>query len=232
MKMSVTTRSALDPSAEVLTWDTEFWGVKVGRAYSSDVDQWARDNMIGCMCLLIPADDTNEIQAAEERGFRMMDVRMTLERSCPYEDWYMPEAKLEHAEQFAEIARASHWITRFYADPRFPVGRCDDLYETWIRSSLAGWADVVLTTDYVSGYCTLHVNGDTGTIGLIAVAEDARSAGLGGKLVRGAINWCHGKGLEKISVVTQGCNIPALRLFERSGFQTVSTEVWLHKWYV
>jgi RimJ/RimL family protein N-acetyltransferase len=39
------------------------------------------------------------------------------------------------------------------------------------------------------------------------------------------------KGAGRITVVTQGRNVAALRLFERCGFLVESSEVWLHKWY-
>lgn len=235
MKLSVTTKSALTQAGEVLGWDTEFWGVRVGRAYSSDIDQWAKENMVGSICLLLSADDTGEIQAAEQRGFRFMDIRVTLGRKIDSWRQYELANARPHAEddidKLVRIARESHRITRFYADPRFPNERCDDLYETWIRSSCAGWADQVLVVGDADGYVTLHVSDGVASIGLIAVDEKSRGQGFGLELLRGAIDWCKARELECITVVTQGRNIAAQRLFQRCMLRVTNTEVWLHKHY-
>jgi dTDP-4-amino-4,6-dideoxy-D-galactose acyltransferase len=231
MKLSVTTKSALQPAGELLTWDGDFWGIRIGRANTSDIDKWAKENTVGCICLLINADEPGQIQAAEERGFRFMDVRVTLARATQGRLAAVRTHTPEDVDALAAIARVSHRITRFYADPRFPDERCDDLYETWIRSSCAGWADTVLIAGDKQGYCTVHVSGDEGSIGLIAVRQDSRGKGLGMELVDGAIDWCFTKGLDRITVVTQGRNTAALRLFQRCGFLIEKTEIWMSKWY-
>lgn len=248
-RLSITSDLAATADPEILSWDTEFWGRTIGRAYTPDVNKWAADNLVNTVCLLVPADDPAAIQDAEERGFRFMDVRVTLERyttsKCkasgqeprsPYRH-FIPE----QLEDLIRIARESHRITRFYADPHFPDERCDDLYEAWIRNSVDGWAQKVLVVARVIttkdrwevadavGYCTLHVDGDTGSIGLIAVGKDERGQGIGMDLVNGAISECALSGAPKITVVTQGRNIAAQRVFQRCGFITKSTELWFHK---
>lgn len=134
------------------------------------------------------------------------------------------------------IARVSHTDTRFYADLRFPRDRCDDLYDTWIDRSCQGWAQTVLVPDVAGraqGYVTVHVDDarSRGSIGLIAVAEEARGRGVGAALVRGAVAWCHAHELNTVSVVTQGRNIGAQRVFQQCGFRTSKVEFWFHKWY-
>lgn len=231
MKLSITTQNAQQPSGDVLTWDTEFWGVKIGRAHTSDIDKWAKQNMVGSVCLLVDAAETADIQAAEERGFRFMDVRSTFEAKAQGRIADVRGHREDEIEKLVAIARASHRITRFYADPRFSDERCDDLYESWIRSSCAGWAERVLVAGETEGYVTIHVSEDAGSIGLIAVDEPSRGRGLGAELVCGVKGWCYEQGLKRITVITQGRNIAAQRLFQRCGFAIINTEIWLHKWY-
>jgi len=230
----MTTRSAGEPSAELLSWDSEFWGVRIGRA-TSLMDDWALDNTIGCMWLLIPAHEQADIHRAEAGGAQVMDVRVKLERTP--ERYAISSARVfnpRHDEDAViGIARtAFRGLTRFYADPRFPDDRCDDLYENWMRDSLAGWAAKVLVIEHdkkVAGFVTLHLDDGIGSIGLIAVAEEARGEGLGVALSLAAVNWAHRHGAWKMTVVTQGCNIPAQRCFHRAGFVAAQTDIWLHK---
>ena len=166
-----------------------------------------------------------------------MDVRVELARTV--ERASLPssirEAREDDAATLRSIASTSHQATRFYADPNFPDDRCDDLYDTWLRRSLAGWAAGVLVVEVDArpgGYVTCHVDGSTSSIGLIAVDAAARGRGLGVTLSRGAIAWCAERGATRITVVTQGRNLAGLRTFERAGFLVASLDLWFHKWYV
>jgi GNAT superfamily N-acetyltransferase len=225
---------------ELLEWDTEFWGRTIGRVRGgrldetrlADVDQWARANDVECLYFLADADDPASAHVAEHGGFGLMDVRVELERPAARAE--LPEGLREATpadrERLRAIAASSHGATRFYADPRFPDERCDDLYDTWITRSLDGWAAGVLVAE-PGGYVSCHLDGETGSIGLIAVEEGARGGGVGVSLSLGAVAWCAARGAERMTVVTQGRNVPALRTFGRAGFLVSTVGLWFHKWY-
>jgi dTDP-4-amino-4,6-dideoxy-D-galactose acyltransferase len=199
------------------------------------VDEWADENDVSCLYFLAGSADAASAHAAEAGGFRLMDVRVELLRSAePQQVADVRVAQAEDADTLRAIARASHGITRFYADPQFPDERCDDFYDTWIRRSLEGWAQGVLVVEHdgrAAGYVSCHLDDGSGSIGLIAVDEAARGAGLGVTLARAAVGWCAEQGATSMSVVTQGRNVQALRTFERAGFRVHSLELWFHKWY-
>jgi ribosomal protein S18 acetylase RimI-like enzyme len=233
--MAVTTKIA-EGGGELLTWDTEFWGTRVGRAFDPDIDKWAIDNTIGCMCLLIDAEDHKAIHRAEQNGARLMDTRIEFVRQTGPEVAISRSVRDEDVDYLAEIARtAFRGLTRFYADPRFADSRCSELYETWLRSSVNGWAkEVRMVNDGIgpAGFVTIHDDGEhRASIGLIAVAKRARSRGVGLNLTKAAVDWAYHEGFTDISVVTQGCNDAAQRTFQRAGFVTSNVAVWLHKWY-
>jgi len=226
----------------VLDWDTEFWGVRIGRVHGDRlvperVDAWADDHGVTCLYFLA-RDEPGAAAAAEQAGFRFMDVRVELARSAGDGELAAPlrEAGAEDETPLRRLARENHRTTRFYADPRFPDERCDDLYEAWIASSLEGWADVVLVAELEGrpvGYMTVHADdaAGRGLLGLSSVAPEARRRGLGQALVRGAVGWCGGRGLTEVAVVTQGRNVAALRVFETCGFRIRDVRLWFHKWY-
>ncbi len=221
---------------ELLAWDSEFWGVNFARAYAPDVDAWSLEHEIDVVCLLVDADDPRQAQLAESKGFRLMDVRVTLARAAEAAPTSLRTGRADDVDRLARIAGSAHGITRFYADPRLPDARCDALYETWLRKSCAGWADIVLVAERdgtPSGFVTVDVDEKTASasIGLIAVAADSRGAGLGTDLVRGALAHAHARDAQVVTVVTQGRNVAAQRLFQRCGFVTRSTELWFHRWF-
>lgn len=244
-------RRSVRPAAEtaacaLLPWDSEFWGVPVGRVEDggltaerlAGVDEWAQANDVACLYFLADTDDPASAHVAERGGFRLMDLRVELRRPSSDEEALqrLREARPDDAAALRAIARSSHGVTRFYADPNFADERCDDLYDVWITRSLEGWADGVLVADGErgpAGYVSCHLDSANaiGSIGLIAVDKQARGGGIGVDLARGAVGWCHDRGAEAMSVVTQGRNVPALRTFQRAGFLVDSVGLWFHKWY-
>ena len=203
----------------------------------SRVDAWSDENAVGCLYLLADADDAPAAHLAEEAGFRLMDIRIELRRPATADavDGVRP-AREGDREALRYIARSSHRITRFYADPGFPDARCDALYETWIAQSLDGWAEQVLVAEVdgaPAGYVSCHLDeaAQLGSIGLIAVDERRRGGGIGVLLARAAVGWCTSHGAQTMSVVTQARNTQALRTFERVGFVVHGVGVWFHKWY-
>jgi dTDP-4-amino-4,6-dideoxy-D-galactose acyltransferase len=223
-----------------LAWDTAFWAVRTGRVSGlhfdrAAVEAWAAEHAVECLYFLAPSEGPAAVRATDA-GFRPVDVRVTLGRATHRAQADVRPAQPDDAARLREIARVSHRTTRFYADPRFPDTRCDDLYEHWLQSSLDGWADTVLVVERdgrAAGYVTCHVDRGAGTaaIGLVAVAPEARRRGLGGTLVAGALTWCDAHGVARLTGATQGRNVTAIRVFERSGFRTESVALWLHGWY-
>ena len=228
-------------SAALLPWDTEFWGVRIARvegetmtaASAAEVDAWAAANDVACVYFLA-GEDPASAHAAEDAGYRLMDVRVRLaRRSATVDvDRRVRPFRADDLDALRQVARASHGATRFYADPRFPRERCDDLYDVWITRSTEGWAEAVLVAEdggRPAGYLSLHA-AERASIGLFAVAEDARGSGLGGALVEGAVGWAHERGLAEIDVVTQGRSAAALRVYERRGFAVESLGLGFHRW--
>ena len=218
----------------LLEWDSEFWGLRIAQIPSVDADEWAREQHVACAYLLVPGENAPEAHRAEERGYRLVDVRVELEARSAAGEAAVRPVRDEDVDALRAIARTNHTDTRFYADPHFLRAACDELYDTWIRRSCEGWADAVLVADAdgaAAGYVSVHRRGEHGAIGLIGVAAGSRGRGLGDALARGALDWCAAAGLSACRVVTQGRNVAAQRLFQRCGFRTRSLDLWFHKWF-
>ncbi len=219
---------------KIQEWDSKFWGANIGRA---DHEPVVGDPLVDCAWFLIPATDHDAIHTEEEFGAQFMDFRVEYARETgPEVGIARPINGFDDIEPLAKIARtAFRGMTRFYADWRLPDDRCDDLYEGWFRENAAdNDVEVLMVGDGLgpAGFVTVKmVPGDEASIVLIAVAEHARGRGIGENLTRAAVNHAHHAGIPRISVVTQGCNIPSQRAFQAAGFRVESSSVWLHKWY-
>jgi dTDP-4-amino-4,6-dideoxy-D-galactose acyltransferase len=234
-----------------LEWDSEFFGRRIAKASASRLSKeetsrilsWCRTNRIECLYFLADADDARTSRFAEENGFRLVDVRVTLtwqpdNRSLAdtVAECYVRPAMADDLPVLRTIARASHRDSRFYFDPGFPQSRCDDLYETWIEKSCLGQAEAVLVAADGAqpvGYVTCHLTTPTeGYIGLMGVHVQARGVGVGQGLVMASLRWFAQRGASQVTVVTQGRNCRAQRLYQRCGFLTGSVQLWYHRWFV
>jgi dTDP-4-amino-4,6-dideoxy-D-galactose acyltransferase len=233
----------------LLDWDSAHFGLRIGRVMPARLDRdllrqalaWANVSSIDCMYLLADSNDADTLRVVTGMGWRMVDIRVTLEaglRDVAQSATRVRLAKTEDIPYLKQLASRSHTDSRFYADGNFPRAACDELFSTWIERSVLdrSFAGAVLIAqadrDQPSGYITCSVKEGTGNIGLIAVDETARRLGLGTQLLVESARWFAGQGAERVSVVTQGCNIPALRMYQRSGFRIESIQLWFHWWRV
>lgn len=232
---------------EFLEWDTAFFGRRIARATLHRLDEstaaavkaWCIENRIECLYFLADADDPATAHIAESTGMHLQDIRVTfeykLDENAPIPDTTVRLARADDHPELIETARQSYGVSRYYADPCFTDAQSDALYKTWMQKSLNGYADAVLVADLdgaAAGFVTCHLNTETqiGSIGLVGVAPEARGHGIGLKVVNGSLHWFRDKNMNKVTVVTQGRNIAAQRLYQRAGFVTQAVQLWYHFW--
>jgi dTDP-4-amino-4,6-dideoxy-D-galactose acyltransferase len=239
-------RSAPD-TCERLPWDSGFFGVSIARvtrtrATAGDLAsavRWAGHSSIDCLYFLADADHHESVRAAEENGFSLVDVRVTLERSVAPgatadDDADVRLATLDDLPRLASIARTSHRNTRFHRDRHFDARRADEMYAVWIERAVRGeLADAVWVIDRGDGplgYLAASRDGACSSIGLVAIDAACRGAGYGRRLVATALRWAAGQALTRVSVVTQGHDAAALRFYESSGLTARRVQLWYHYW--
>lgn len=230
----------MEAPIEVLEWDSRHFGFKIARLTEPHQPDRISDGIaaaeragVRCLVALVELDRTAAILAAEEAGFRSYDVRLELDRAVddgtPSEPIVAPEADLPRLE---EIARASFFDSRFYADPNFPDERAAEMYALWVRRGIDDDERLLVTTEERDGFVVCHLDGTEriGTIELIAVAGGGRRRGVGSRLAEGAEAVFLRAGMTRTRVVTQARNIAAQRLYQRYGYRTAAAALWLHRW--
>lgn len=232
-----------------LPWDTAFFGRPTARvradtltpARAAEIDRWCREHDIALLYFLARGDDATTARAAHDAGFCLVDVRMTFDRDItadpdlatpPHVSPYVPA----DLPVLRNISRASFTDSRFYHDERIPRETCDQLYDEWITTTCRDDAERVLVAragDQAIGYVTLSLDAPAraGQIDLLAVDAASRGKRVGTILVDAALAWAAAQDLKQITVVTQGRNVPAQRLYQRAGFLTRSVQLYFHKWY-
>lgn len=231
-----------------LDWDSSHFGLRIGRVMPAETAedphlrealQWADSLSMDCMYLLLNSGARSRIRLASSLGWRMVDIRVTL--SARLSDLAQGAPGVRHANPddipcLMEVARRSHRDSRFYADGNFPVAACDELFAKWIERSILdrSFAGAVLVPEAEgqnpTGYVSCSIQEGVGQIGLLAVDEKARGQGVGTSLLAESAKWFAAQRAERVSVATQGSNIPALRMYQRFGFSVESVQLWFHWW--
>ncbi len=235
-----------------LPWDTSHFGHRIGRAKNHCLDaesyQLLRDSCkkaeIDCLYFLADAGDQASILELQRQGFVFVDIRITLEQKVsdsptPRSDGktIVRSSSAGDLETLTAIARDSFTSTRFFADPYLNNEKASTMYQIWLSKSVTtDYADRVVVAEVNRksvGFVTCHLDtvSREGKIGLVALATSAQGKGLSQIMVRHALEWFRDQGMKSASVVTQGNNIAAQRLYQRCGFVTRSTELWFHKWF-
>jgi dTDP-4-amino-4,6-dideoxy-D-galactose acyltransferase len=236
------------PICTYLDWDSRFFERRIARvsghrldeARLSEVVAWCKTNRIDCLYFLADSDDAQTSALAWRNAFLHTDVRLTFERTLAGSALVTPPGRSVRLARPGDlgalkaIARTGHRDTRFYFDPHFERVKCDLLYETWIENSFSGFAQSVLVAEVngeAVGYITCSSRGEESWIGLMGVADKCQGMGLGKQLVEGFLAWSVEQGACRATVVTQGRNLRAQRLYQRMGFLTASFQLWYHRWF-
>ncbi len=204
---------------------------------------WSAARQIDGLYFLADSGDAHTNHLTPQFGFGLYGIRVTLDHmlnSLPETSAELDCRPVQPADVPALAAIAQHaFITsRFYGDPHFSTADCDRLYETWLRKScLENYADAVFVAvqgDQPVAFvtCELDRAAGTGTLPLVGVAESLRGRGIGQGLVAHVLHWFAQQGVRRVSIVADGSNIPAQRLYQKCGFRTRQVQLWYHRWFM
>ena len=244
-----------DNLCEILPWDTEFFNYRIAHIISNHINpeniksilHWCESNRVDCLYFLTETEDLTSIRTAEDNKFRLVQIRVTLTKDLrnrkninnkrnEHHQLTTRPATPRDAQELSQIGKNIFTYARFYSDPCFPTEKSQQLYETWTRKSVEGYADQVIilkSPNQILGFVTCRVDKDKklGKIELIGLRSEAQGHNLGKELMQSSLDWFSSQGLEKASITTQGQNIAMQRLAQRIGFETETMQLYYHKWF-
>lgn len=233
----------------MLEWDTGFFGFPV--AYVScryltetivtQTNRFIAANGVRLVEYLCNCHDDRSVLLAEREKYHFTDIRLSFDLRLKGKVDVDPGSFTFGAAGPADIQRLRVLAQSIYADSRyfydgnFEPAKIQEFYAGWVEKAVHGTFDHVCFCLFADGapvaFCSVRY-GDAGSaaIGLFGTDPSFSGKGLGRKLLIRVLNELVDRGFTAVTVVTQGRNYAAQRLYQSVGFRTLSTQLWYHKW--
>jgi dTDP-4-amino-4,6-dideoxy-D-galactose acyltransferase len=234
-----------------LSWDSKFFGFKTGKINPEGLKaeelirilkELKHKNYILAYLSLNPQNISLN-DAALKNGGKLVDEKTTFtfilknSKLSEYHSNISLYKDKNISKKLINIAIQSAEYSRFKTDTSFEKGKYRQLYTEWIIKSVKKkLADDVLVykiNNRVKGLITVGTENElnkTGFIGLVGVDLQERGKGIGVELMNAAKYYFQSKEFKIIDVVTQGRNLPACKLYLKSGFCKSKIENFYHFW--
>lgn len=230
-----------------LDWDSQFFNYKVALLDSEKIQSEADVNV--CLkelkkmqyrlaYIFIPSQNSKLNEIVKQQGGILVDAKTTYATSSIRGEEVSTNiiSFLDNkpGKDLLDLAIESGIYSRFSKDKNFKNNEFGRLYTEWITNSVnRKIADEVLVyneNNKISGFVTLKADGSNGKIGLIAVSAALRGKGIGRELMKASHNWYLSKKLTTATVITQGENKPACKLYEKCGYHISEVQNVYHFW--
>jgi len=229
---------------ELLKWDSDFLGIKTGRIFLNDENEWDESELKNwdLVYIFVDPSDTStnlilqqkKVQLVDEKVTYLMDVSILKEikDNLSYVHSYFSSNK---DSEVISIGIQSGIYSRFYIDPKFSKAKFKELYTIWMKKSIDRQiADEVIVyrtnKNEIAGVITLGEKNSNADIGIIAVDANFRGQNIGKTLIQEAINYSIRKKYLSLQVVTQKNNAAACKFYERCGFTEKDVINIYHYW--
>lgn len=233
-----------------LEFDSCFFGFKIAYVTSrhltknivGKIDQFIDKNSVKLVEYLCNCHDDKSVRIAEDNNYHFADIRLSLSLGIEVKNNQVNHKDIRfglasHCDivGLRSIGDGIYKDSRYYFDGNFDLAKITEFYQDWIEKGVLGTFDdccfAIYQDDRPIGFCTLRFHSNkTAKIGLFGIASEHSGKGYGRFLLNCVINELHQSGVRRISVVTQGRNYYAQRLYQSLGFRTDSNELWYHKW--
>jgi dTDP-4-amino-4,6-dideoxy-D-galactose acyltransferase len=220
-------------SYSLLAFDTDLFGFPVAEArvraecLSATLPAAAGEGvrLVYWRCAV---DDEAAAARAVALGGREVDTRLQYRRVVTASDDTGADPEIAiyprpvPSDELRALAYESGRVSRFKVDAYVSPEVFTRLYDLWLERSCTGvLADRVIVypdAEAPRAFTSVRSRGAIAEVGLVAVHRDLRGRGIGRRLVAQTIAYAAAKGASAIDVVTQGANVEARALYERSGF--------------
>ncbi len=177
------------------------------------------DECVDVVRIILSKGNREILPFAEQRGFKALtqiDLACDLE---PIEPIHIPvgyEMQPMQSDQLAAVNSLRNHL--------FGVAHRVEELKTLVRGGVIQASVIVVASDGgVVGYCIAQkdtrARSKEGTIVEIGVEREYRRRGIGEAVLQMSLDWLRSVGCNRVTVSSRSSNVPALRLYEKTGFK-------------
>lgn len=233
-----------------MEWDSDFWGYNVAFLSSRhlteniifNINKFIKKENIKLIEYLCNCHDNRSVIIAEQNGFHFKDIRLSFEKALTEKkDIILDDGILFNKATEKDIPVLKDMSfdlykdSRYFFDTNFDLNKAREFYQSWVVKAVQGTFDdecyCLYDNSQPIGFCTIKYGSlDSARIGLFGLSKEYQRKGLSQKLLYLVLNELINRKISRVTVVTQGRNYLAQRLYQKAGLLTKSTELWYHKW--
>lgn len=230
-----------------LIWDSDFFDINICEVYLKNKEKWLpkdkfhkyiREKDINFLQAKLDSKYAEGIAYAQHLGMKIVDCRIVLGSKdrlyTNFEEIKILQYDPIKSEEIIAGFSINYENSRYYIDTNFDNKKVEEFYKNWLQKAVKGTFDdecyFFEKNNKIIGFCTIKydgVNKKNCGIGLFYIFEEFRGLNLGYKSLSSLLYFLP---VGYISVVTQGRNINALRMYENLGFRVESTSFYFHMW--
>ncbi len=228
---------------DVLTWESEFFNLPSARlaniSENSPIvlpEQFAAFQRIQAK---INAADYHSATLLQDCGFVFVEGELDLYLSIPAQPLGFSQVNYSLATSYdihvvRDIASKAFQFSRF-RQPWYSAEDNSRFYALWAEKAITGQFDhyCLLVKDekqQIQGFVTLReLNEYEVRIGLLAVESSMRQQRIGSTLLESTIHWCQQYQKRGLWIATQSANVPALRLYQKTGAIIAKSHYWFYR---
>lgn len=227
---------------ERLQWDSDFFGLRIGRIDIVSNERWqmllqeASSLQMHYDLIYVFSEqelptDSNKVRLVDTKTIYAKSIDSSVIMPATIERYQVPTPNAD----LYRLALVSGIYSRFRIDDSLPIDAYERMYRCWMERSLDGsMADVVLvhrTDTQIDGMITLKIEANVAHIGLVAVDEGSQGKGIGTMLINAVEVYLRTNTIvRKLKVATQWANKPACHLYEKNGFVVEEKSNIYHWW--
>lgn len=238
-------------NVDLLEWDSTFFEfpiaqIKPERITAEDMGgvlDFCEANKVALLQFKCDSHDRRSILTAEANGFHFADTRVILEKyldDCT-DDTPLPDeigfrmAIQDDIPELMDIAEHIYVHSRYHFDTNFPREKVRVFYQDWVRKAVLGQFDdlawILCKGQTPIAFCTAKLDKPKAIIGLVGLHPAFSGHRLGQIVVSKSLEWLCKNQINHVTVVTQGRNYPALRLYQKIGFTITKSQIYYHCWF-
>lgn len=230
-----------------LQWDTEYFGIRCGKAVVNDSDtdfsEFCQDTCEYEFVTIQNIGNNVEVnkQIAINTSAYLVDVNIQFEKEILTDNINESNSCIimktvdtpDNIRRKLTVEKNDFKFSKFVCDDELKKRNGYLVYSEWLKNACKDankYFALLMSKDNVCAYILFNVDNNIGTIELVKVDKEYQGQHIATSMIESIEKFLADKNIIKLRVGTQVNNIPAINLYHSIGFKEISRTSVFHLW--